>query len=159
MFDMGFLELLMIGVIALLVFGPDKLPGVARSAGLWIGRIKRFLGTVKADIDKELRLQELQEHMQQSETKNSVYEFLNETRNTLNQKIGAEDDIKPRSTRINESPSAQATDSAATASEQAAEKPSYSAVSAAPAASPQSSPAAEAVSVPAETKAPDSHSR
>jgi sec-independent protein translocase protein TatB len=157
MFDMGFLELLMIGVIALLVFGPDKLPGVARSAGLWIGRMKRFLGTVKADIDKELRLQELQEQMQQSEAKNSVYEFLNETRNTLNQKIGPEDASKPNSTRINESPSANAppSDPPAPAIEQ---KPSYSAVSSAPpAASPP--PATETVTAPSDTQPTDSHPR
>jgi sec-independent protein translocase protein TatB len=90
MFDMGFLELLMIGVVALLVFGPERLPGAARTAGLWFGRIKRFMTSVKNDIDKELRLQELQEQMRQPEV-NQVYEFLNETKNTLNQSVTAPD--------------------------------------------------------------------
>ena len=132
MFDMGFLELLMIGVIALLVFGPDKLPGIARSAGLWIGRIKRQIGSIKDDIDKELRLQELQEQMQQSDLKNSVYDFVNETRNTLNQKIGDADDddtFAPTS----HAETAQKTDKpAAQPTAQEAAKPSYSAVSSAP---------------------------
>lgn len=90
MFDMGFLELLMIGVVALLVFGPERLPGAARTAGLWFGRIKRFVTSMKDDIDKELRLQELQEQMRQPEV-NQVYEFLNETKNTLNQSVTAPD--------------------------------------------------------------------
>lgn len=88
MFDMGFLELAMIGVVALLVFGPDKLPSVARSAGLWIGRAKRFLSSVKTDIDNELRLHELQEQMKQSEIAETL-NTLNETRKELNQSVVA----------------------------------------------------------------------
>ncbi|OUD16271.1 Sec-independent protein translocase protein TatB [Thioflexithrix psekupsensis] len=88
MFDIGFLELLVVGVVALLVFGPERLPGAARTAGLWFGRIKRFVTSIKNDIDKELRLQELQEQMRQTEV-NQVYEFLNETKNTLNQSATA----------------------------------------------------------------------
>jgi sec-independent protein translocase protein TatB len=90
MFDIGFLELLMVGVVALLVFGPERLPGAARTAGLWFGRIKRFLTSMKDDIDKELRLQELQEQIRQPEV-NQVYEFLNETKNTLNQSVTTPD--------------------------------------------------------------------
>ncbi|MEN8216156.1 MAG: Sec-independent protein translocase protein TatB [Pseudomonadota bacterium] len=66
MFDIGFWELCLIAVIALLVFGPEKLPGAARTAGLWIGRARRFIGTVKQDIDKELHLQEMQDAIKQS---------------------------------------------------------------------------------------------
>ncbi len=86
MFDMGFLELMMIGVVALLVFGPEKLPSVARSAGLWVGRAKRFIGSVKADIDNELRLHELQEQMKQTEVTEAL-NALNETRKELNQPV------------------------------------------------------------------------
>ena len=59
MFDIGFWELTMIAVIALLVIGPDKLPGVARTAGKWVGRARRFVGDVKTDIDRELKQEEL----------------------------------------------------------------------------------------------------
>lgn len=59
MFDIGFWELAMIAVIALLVIGPDKLPDVARTAGKWVGRARRFVSDVKTDIDRELKQDEL----------------------------------------------------------------------------------------------------
>ncbi len=54
MFDIGFSELILIGVVALLVLGPDRLPGAARVAGLWLGRIKRSFNTIKEDVEREL---------------------------------------------------------------------------------------------------------
>ncbi len=54
MFDIGFWELIFILVIALLVVGPERLPKVARTAGLWLGKVRGFIVTVKADIDQEL---------------------------------------------------------------------------------------------------------
>jgi sec-independent protein translocase protein TatB len=61
MFDIGFLELIVIGVIALLVVGPERLPRVARTAGLWLGRGRRMLSSVKAEIDSELKAEELKQ--------------------------------------------------------------------------------------------------
>ena len=59
MFDVGFWELGLIGVVALVVIGPERLPGVARTVGKWMGKGKRFLRDVKADIDQELKAEEL----------------------------------------------------------------------------------------------------
>lgn len=84
MFDIGFWELTLVLVVALLVIGPDKLPGAARSIGLWVGRAKRIVSTVKNDIDKELRLQELQEQMKLDE-RNSLHEFIEETKSTVDE--------------------------------------------------------------------------
>ena len=61
MFDIGFLELVLVGVVALLVVGPERLPKLARTAGLWMGRARRTLATVKAEIDSELKAEELKE--------------------------------------------------------------------------------------------------
>ena len=55
MFDVGFWELAIIAVIALLVIGPERLPKAARTAGLWVGRARRMVTDVKADIDREIR--------------------------------------------------------------------------------------------------------
>ena len=55
MFDIGFWELILIAVVALLVIGPERLPKVARMAGLWMGRARRTLASVKDEIDRELR--------------------------------------------------------------------------------------------------------
>ena len=54
MFDIGFSELILIGVVALVVIGPDRLPGAARVAGMWVGRIKRSFNTIKEDLEREL---------------------------------------------------------------------------------------------------------
>ena len=54
MFDIGFLELIVIGVVALLVVGPERLPRVARTAGLWLGRGRRMLSSVKAEELKQI---------------------------------------------------------------------------------------------------------
>lgn len=59
MFDIGFWEMALIGVVALVVIGPERLPGVARSAGKWVGKMRGFVGNVKADIDRELKADEL----------------------------------------------------------------------------------------------------
>ena len=59
MFDIGFSELLVIGVVALIVLGPDKLPTAARTCGLWLGRIRRSVSNIQQEINQELRAEEL----------------------------------------------------------------------------------------------------
>jgi len=60
MFDIGFLEICLVGVVALLVVGPERLPRLARSAGLWLGRARRFMSEVKSDIKAEMEQEDLQ---------------------------------------------------------------------------------------------------
>ena len=59
MFDIGFSELLVIGVVALIVIGPERLPGVARTLGHLLGRMQRYVNEVKSDIQREMELDEL----------------------------------------------------------------------------------------------------
>ena len=59
MFDIGFSELLVIGVVALIVIGPERLPKVARTAGLLYGRMQRYVSSVKSDISHEIQLDEM----------------------------------------------------------------------------------------------------
>ena len=59
MFDIGFSEMLVIGVVALIVIGPEKLPRVARTVGHLFGRLQRYVADVKADINREIELEEL----------------------------------------------------------------------------------------------------
>ena len=59
MFDVGFWELSLIAVIGLLILGPERLPRVARTAGLWVGKLKKMVADVKSNIDEELRMEEL----------------------------------------------------------------------------------------------------
>jgi sec-independent protein translocase protein TatB len=83
MFDIGFFELTLIGVIALLVLGPEKLPHVARTAGLWLGRARRMIATVKADIDHELRTEELKSMLQDQQERTAMYEIVEETKEAI----------------------------------------------------------------------------
>lgn len=64
MLNIGMTELLVFGIIALLVLGPEKLPEAARFAGKWYGKVKRMVSNVQNDIDRELRMSELREQMQ-----------------------------------------------------------------------------------------------
>lgn len=59
MFDIGFSELLVIGIVALVVIGPERLPKVARTLGHLLGRAQRYVNDVKADINREIQLDEL----------------------------------------------------------------------------------------------------
>ena len=59
MFDIGFSEILVIAVVALIVIGPERLPGVARTLGHLFSRMQRYVNDVKADIQREVELDEL----------------------------------------------------------------------------------------------------
>jgi sec-independent protein translocase protein TatB len=90
MFDIGFSELLVIGVVALIVIGPEKLPRVARTVGVLAGRLQRYVADVKADINREIELEELRkmrDSMQQaaSEFQSSVQSGVSKTEAELNQ--------------------------------------------------------------------------
>ena len=78
MFDIGFWELTVVGVVALLVIGPERLPRVARTAGMWVGRGRRFVSSVKADIDRELAAEELKKTLAKQAESESLYDIIEE---------------------------------------------------------------------------------
>ncbi|UPQ83067.1 Sec-independent protein translocase protein TatB [Pseudomonas knackmussii] len=63
MFDIGFTELLLIGLVALFVLGPERLPGAVRTAGLWIGRAKRSFANIKAEVEREIGADEIRRQL------------------------------------------------------------------------------------------------
>ncbi len=67
MFDVGFSELMVIAVVALVVIGPERLPAVARTLGHLFGRLQRYVNDVKADISREIELDELKKFKHQFE--------------------------------------------------------------------------------------------
>jgi sec-independent protein translocase protein TatB len=92
MFDIGFTELLVIGVVALIVIGPEKLPRVARTVGHLAGRLQRYVSDVKADINREIELEELRkmrDSMQQaaSNFESSVKSEMDKTETDLNKSV------------------------------------------------------------------------
>ena len=65
MFDFGFSELIVIGIVLLVVVGPERLPKVARTAGHLLGRVQRYVTDVKSDIQREMQLEELKKLQEQ----------------------------------------------------------------------------------------------
>ena len=78
MFDVGFWELVFIAIIALLVVGPERLPKIARTAGLWLGKMRGFVSSVKRDIDHELAAEELKATLEKHAAVPELEEFLDE---------------------------------------------------------------------------------
>ena len=69
MFDFGFWEIAIIGIITLIVVGPEKMPAIARKAGVYFGKLNRFFNKVKSDINEELRMDEIKDEMSMDEEK------------------------------------------------------------------------------------------
>ncbi len=68
MFDIGFSEIVVIAVVALIVLGPERLPKAARTLGHLFGRLQRYVNDVKADINREMELEELRKIQQEVKT-------------------------------------------------------------------------------------------
>lgn len=74
MFDFGFSELIVIGVVLLVVVGPERLPRVARTVGHVLGRVQRYVADVKSDIQREIQLDELKKMQEQVKAQASEFE-------------------------------------------------------------------------------------
>ncbi|WAI86760.1 Sec-independent protein translocase protein TatB [Psychrobacter sp. SC65A.3] len=112
MFDIGFSELLLFGVIALIVLGPEKLPQAARTAGQWYAKIRRTVSTLQSEIEAELDLAETRQQMQKelakirqteaemrremAEMRGSMQEFESSKNQHLKVSRDLVDDAKPR---------------------------------------------------------------
>ena len=105
MFDIGFSELLVIGVVALIVIGPERLPRVARTLGHLAGRLQRYVTDVKADINREIELDELKkmrDSMQQtaSSFESSVQSEMQKTESDVKSAVeGTPAEPKPAETK------------------------------------------------------------
>ena len=84
MFDVSFTELMVIGVIALIVIGPERLPKVARTVGHLLGRAQRYVSDVKSDIQREIELDELRKFKSEmDEAADSMQSSLRDTESSL----------------------------------------------------------------------------
>jgi len=63
MFDIGFLELMVVAILGLLVLGPERLPKAARSLGLLIGKVRRTMSNIQDDLERHARTEELREKL------------------------------------------------------------------------------------------------
>jgi sec-independent protein translocase protein TatB len=94
MFDFSFSELALIGAVALVVLGPERLPKVARTVGEWAGKAQRYVAQVKADINREMEVAELKKLQEQARDmarsiETSVQEGVSGLKTDLNATAGA----------------------------------------------------------------------
>lgn len=130
MFDVSFTELMLIGVVALVVIGPERLPKVARTVGHLLGRAQRYVSDVKSDIQREIDLEEVNKLKKQmddaaqslkasmNETASSLQQPLTEARDSLAQASASVDELMQQArSEIGDTPAAHtdATPAAATA--------------------------------------------
>jgi sec-independent protein translocase protein TatB len=80
MFDVGFWEISLILVVMLIVVGPERLPGLARKAGLWIGKARRMVAEVKAEVDRELQIDEIRQSINQEANISDLKQLAQEAR-------------------------------------------------------------------------------
>ncbi|NLD13519.1 MAG: twin-arginine translocase subunit TatB [Gammaproteobacteria bacterium] len=79
MFDIGFSELLMVALVALLVIGPERLPVAARTLGLILGRIKRSLGSIREEVEREIGMDEIRLELRNQDILAKERQLLEET--------------------------------------------------------------------------------
>lgn len=89
MFNFSFGELLLIGVIALLVLGPERLPGAARTAGMWIGKIRRTISDLQNEVTSQFEAEELRKELR--ETQNRIDSGLSRLKKSVQ---GTEDELR-----------------------------------------------------------------
>ena len=95
MFEIGFSELLLVGLVALVVLGPERLPEAVRTAGLWIGRIKRSFNSIKAEVEREIGADEIRRQLHNErilELEREMKAMKQDILDTANLKPGSHDD-------------------------------------------------------------------
>jgi sec-independent protein translocase protein TatB len=118
MFDVGFSEMIVIGVVALVVLGPERLPKVARTLGVLFGRMQRYVAQVKSDISREMEAAELGKV--KSEFENAARSFQSDIETQAAQ---TERDLRNASLEIERSVSGPQEEPATPASESGAPSP------------------------------------
>ncbi len=83
MFDIGFWELVVVGIVALVVLGPERLPVVARQVGRWIGRMRGFVNEVKGDIDREMRIRDIREAIERDAGLDEIKKIIDNDRHLI----------------------------------------------------------------------------
>src|SRR5215470_7783478 len=100
MFDIGVTKLMIVGGIALIVIGPERLPRVARMVGTMVGRAQRYVADVKAEVNRSIELEELHKMKSQFETaardvSDSVNKGFDEARTNIEQSLSVEEGASP----------------------------------------------------------------
>lgn len=95
MFDFGFWEIAIIGIITLIVVGPEKMPALARKAGLYVGKFKKFVSKIQNDINNEIKSEELIDQLSIKAEESSLSQTVEEVKSSI-------DEIKTEAAKISD---------------------------------------------------------
>lgn len=88
MFDIGFSELVLVAIVTLLVIGPEKLPETLRTAGLWLGRLRRSFTAVKSEIEKEIGMDDVRRQLHNEAIMDEMKRIEREVKNNMQPTAG-----------------------------------------------------------------------
>jgi len=95
MFDIGFLELIFVSIIALLVLGPERLPVAARTAGKWVGKARRMVGQLSREIDRQIEAEELREELRKQGESLNINEDVRKIQSTVHGALKEAEEYEP----------------------------------------------------------------
>jgi|ETNmetMinimDraft_11_1059920.scaffolds.fasta_scaffold26244_2 sec-independent protein translocase protein TatB len=95
MFDFGYWEIVVIFVITLIVVGPEKMPALARKAGLYVGKFKKFVSKIQNDINNEIKSEELKEQLSIKDEESSLSQTVEQAKSSI-------DEIKKEAAKISD---------------------------------------------------------
>lgn len=95
MFDIGFLELVIVGIIGLLILGPERLPVAARKTGRWIGKARRMVSQFSNEIDRQIKADELREELKKQGESLNIEEDVHKIQNTVNAALREAHEYEP----------------------------------------------------------------
>lgn len=97
MFDIGFQELILIGVISLLIMGPERLPGAIRTSSLWIARLRRSFQQIKSEIEREVGADEIRQQIHNE----TIMRDLEKTKHSIQDQIRTvSEELKPHAEHL-----------------------------------------------------------
>ena len=85
MFDVGFWELALIGIITLLVVGPERMPQIAKKAGYYLGKVKRFIAKIQDDVGDEIEADKLKKHLNLEDKDSNIVEIFDDAKKSLDE--------------------------------------------------------------------------
>jgi sec-independent protein translocase protein TatB len=95
MFDIGFLELIIVGIIGLIVLGPERLPVAARTLGRWIGRARRMAGQFTKEIDRQVEIEELKAELKKQGESLDINDDVEKIRSTVSAALKDVEEFEP----------------------------------------------------------------
>jgi sec-independent protein translocase protein TatB len=84
MFDVGFWEFALIGIITLIIVGPERMPNIARKAGQYVGKAKRFIAKIQDDVSEELDVDQFKRQLSDMDKEANIVEIIDEAKDSIN---------------------------------------------------------------------------